>query len=173
MTRQGLEQVALILAIGVAAFALLGLRARRSGRPWRRQAVSGGILGGLALAFLAYAYTAAPDIPTPPVPFTARFATNPAPDTPEVWARGAATYQKNCAVCHGPKGLGDGPAAFTLQPRPFNLQMHMPMHPPGETFYWISEGIPGTAMPPWKGVLSETERWELLRFLAALTDGRV
>lgn len=174
ITRQGLEQSALLLVIGAAVFGLLALRAYRRGdhEGWRRPALSAGGLVLLAVVALGAGYTVAPNIPTPPVPITARFAQNPVADTPEAWAAGRAAYNARCAVCHGPQGLGDGPAAFTLNPRPFNLQVHTPQHAPGEVYHWISEGIPGTAMPPWKDVLDETERWSLVRFLYALADGR-
>ena len=167
-----MEQIALVMAIGLALFTLFAFLAYRRGRTWRRFATSAGILGALALVSLGLGYTVAPNIPTPPVPFAARFAQNPVPDTPEAIDAGKATYQKNCAVCHGPKGLGDGPAAFTLTPRPFNLQVHVPQHAPGEIFYWISDGVASTTMPAWKDQLSETERWELIRYLQALASGR-
>jgi len=172
VSRQGMEQLAIVMAIGLALFALFAFLASRRGRPWRRFATSAGILGALALVSLGLAYTVAPNIPTPPVPLTARFAQNPVPDTPEAIAAGKALYQKNCAVCHGPQGLGDGPAAFTLTPRPFNLQLHVPQHAPGEIYYWISDGVASTPMPAWKDQLSETERWELIRYLQALASGR-
>ena len=35
--------------------------------------------------------------------------------------RGRATYREHCAVCHGDRGRGDGPAAASLTPRPTNL----------------------------------------------------
>src|SRR5437899_1186588 len=141
-----MEQLAIVMAIGLALFVLFRFLASRRGRPWRRFAMSAGILGALALVSLGLAYTVAPNIPTPPVPLTARFAQNPVPDTPEAIAAGKALYQKNCAVCHGPKGLGDGPAAYTLTPRPFNLQLHVPQHAPGEIYYWISAGVASTPM---------------------------
>lgn len=172
ISRQGLEQIALLLALGAVVFALLALWRWRRGRPWRRAAISGGALGGVAALALALAYTVAPNIPTPPVPLTARFATNPVPDTQGSISAGAATYAQRCAVCHGQGGRGDGPAAFTLNPRPVDLTVHVPQHAPGEVHYWISEGIPGTAMPGWKDELSDTQRWEIVRFLYALADGR-
>lgn len=143
----------------------------RRGGDRRRPATSAAFLAGLALVSLGLGYTVAPNVPTPPVPFTARFAQNPTPDTPETIAAGRARYQANCAICHGPRGLGDGPAAFTLNPRPFNLQVHVPQHAPGEIHYWISEGVGSTAMPGWKDKLSETERWQIVRFLQALAAG--
>ena len=167
-----MEQLAIVMAIGVALFVLFAFLASRRGRAWRRFATSGGILGALALVSLGLAYTVAPNIPTPPVPLTARLAQNPTPDNPASVAAGRALYQANCAVCHGPQGLGDGPAAFTLVPRPFNLQVHVPQHAPGELFYWISEGVVSTPMPAWKEKLNDTERWEIIRFLQALAAGR-
>src|SRR6202171_5537856 len=177
ISRQGLEQIALALAVGIVLFALLAVLRWRRGQEYRRTAISAGILAGLALVSLIIAYTIAPNIPTPPVPFTARFAQNPTPDTPETVAKGKALYQASCAVCHGAQGKGDGPAAFTLVPRPVNLQLHVPQHAPGEIYYWITNGIPGTAMPSWGDIdpttgrpkLSDEERWSLIRYLQALS----
>ena len=179
ISRQGLEQIAIALAVGVALFAIIAAIRWRRRDDWRRFAQSAGFLGALAVASLGIAYTIAPNIPTPSVPFIARFQQNPTPDTPATVAFGRALYQGNCVVCHGPKGLGDGPAAQTLNPRPFNLQVHVPQHAPGELFYWITEGIPFTAMPAWSAVdettgkpkLSDVERWEIVRYLQALAAG--
>ena len=172
ISRQGLEQIALALAVGAAVFGIFALVRWRRGGEWLRFAQSTGLLGALVVVALGIAYTIAPNIPTPPVPLTARFAQNPTPDDSATIAAGRALFQQNCAICHGPKGLGDGPAAFTLSPRPFNLQVHVPQHAPGEIHYWISEGIPSTAMPGWKDRLTETQRWEIVRYLQALAAGQ-
>jgi mono/diheme cytochrome c family protein len=180
ISRQGLEQIALALAVGAAIFGLFALIRWRRGGEWRRFAQSAGLFGVFVVVSLGIGYTIAPNIPTPPVPLTARFAQNPTPDDPGTVAFGRALFQANCVVCHGPKGLGDGPAALTLNPRPFNLQVHVPQHAPGELFYWISNGIPFTAMPAWgvvdpdtgKPKLSEIERWEIVRYLQALAAGQ-
>jgi putative copper resistance protein D len=172
ISRQGLEQIALLVLAGAVLFALLALWRWRRGQPWRRAAMSGGALGGVAALALAIGYTVAPNIPTPPVPLTARFAANPVPETPESIAAGAATYAQRCAICHGARGRGDGAAAFTLNPRPVDLTVHVPQHFAGEVHYWISEGVRGTAMPGWRDQLSDTERWEIVRFLYALAVGR-
>lgn len=34
---------------------------------------------------------------------------------------GKAVFEKNCAVCHGATGRGDGPAAAGLNPKPANF----------------------------------------------------
>ena len=180
ISRQGLEQIAIALAVGAAVFSLFALvRWRRAGE-WRRFAQSAGFLGALIVVSLGLAYTIAPNIPTPPVPLTARFAQNPTPDNPATVAFGRALYQTNCAVCHGAKGLGDGPAAATLNPRPFNLKVHVPQHAPGEIHYWITNGIAFTAMPAWGAIdpdtgnpkLTDIERWEIIRYLEALAAGQ-
>ena len=180
ISRQGLEQIAIALAVGAALFGLFALVPSRRGGEWQRFAQSAGFLGALVLVSLGIGYTIAPNIPTPPVPLTARFAQNPTPDNPATVAAGRALYQSNCAVCHGPKGLGDGAAAQTLNPKPFNLQIHVPQHAPGELEYWIANGIAFTAMPAWGAIdpdtgkpkLSETERWEIVRYLQALAAGQ-
>jgi mono/diheme cytochrome c family protein len=112
ISRQGLQDIALFLIAGALIFVVLALVTRYRGGDWRRFAMSAGVLGVLVVVSYALAFTIAPNIPTPPVPFTARFAQNPTPDTPETIDAGRAVFQANCAICHGPRGLGDGPQAF-------------------------------------------------------------
>lgn len=122
------------------------------------------------LAFIL-AFTLAKNLPSPPVPFTAQFLTNPVSAGDEAIATGRAAFQKTCVVCHGARGLGDGAAALTLNPRPVNLPLHVPQHPDGEIYYWITEGVAGTAMAPWKHIIPERERWALVHYLRALARG--
>ena len=174
LTRQAFQNIGELLLAGLAVFLLLAFVTRQRGGSPRRQLRSAGIIGALAVVTYVVSFMPfVPDIPTPPVPFTARFQSNPVPDTDESIAAGRQLFQTNCAICHGPRALGDGPAAFTLQPRPFNLQVHVPLHPTGEVFYWIANGVAGTGMPAWKDKLSDTERWQIIRYLDALAAGRV
>ena len=170
ITRGMLEQLATMLVIGAAVFgALAAWRASRRDA-WRRPAISAGILAGAAVAGLAIGYAAAPNLPT--APMWARFATNPIPATPDHVAAGRATYQAKCSICHGQRGRGDGPAALTMVPRPFDLTVHVPLHADGEIQWFVSEGIAGTQMPAWKDQLTETERWQVIRYLQELAAGR-
>ena len=173
ISRQGLQDIAQYLIVGIAIFGVLAFVTRRRGGDPRRMFISMGVLAGLTVVSYALAFTVAPNIPTPPVPFLARFQQNPVPDTTESVDAGRQLFQANCAICHGPRALGDGPAAFTLNPRPFNLQVHVPLHAEGEVFYWISNGVAGTAMPAWNEKLTDTQRWQIIRYLEALASKRV
>ena len=53
-----------------------------------------------------------------PAPAVASARPAKAAVTPEVLQRGEQLYKATCAVCHGEKGLGDGPAASALKPPP-------------------------------------------------------
>ena len=86
-------------------------------------------------------------------------------------ASGRALYRERCVACHGERGRGDGPAAGGLEPRPADLLLHVPQHTDGELFFFIGRGVPGTAMPAWRSVLTERERWYLVHYLHVLTGG--
>ena len=172
VTRDAAIQIALLLLAGALIFAGLAFFRWYRRRPWQRAAASGGLMGALAAAAFALAFTVALNVPTYPVPFTARFAQNPTPNTADTVAAAKPNYERFCLVCHGARGAGDGPAAFTLNPRPLDLQIHVPLHAEGELFHWISEGLSGTAMPAWKTQLPETERWQLVRYIQSLAATR-
>lgn len=168
MTRDTAIQIALLLLAGTLVFAGTAFYRWYRRRGWQRAAISAGIMGTLTALAFALAFTAAVNVPTYPVPFTARFAQNPTPATPDTLAAAKPNYERFCLVCHGARGAGDGPAAFTMNPRPLDLRIHAPLHAEGELFHWISEGVSGTAMPGWKATLSETERWQLVRYIQSL-----
>jgi mono/diheme cytochrome c family protein len=88
---------------------------------------------------------------------------------PEAVARGAGIYEQNCAQCHGLNGKGNGPLAPTLNPRPVDLTIHVPFHPDEQILFWISNGLPGTAMPAFKEALTDQERSDVLQYLRDLS----
>ncbi len=79
---------------------------------------------------------------------------------------GKPVYDSNCAHCHGEEADGQGYAFEVTFPRPRDLTSGMfkfrttasgEYPTPDNLIEIISEGMPGTSMPPWKGVLSTEE----------------
>lgn len=91
---------------------------------------------------------------------------NPVPSTSESIARGKAVFQAQCAACHGPEGLGNGPAAGSLNPRPANLRALAGGRPDGNLFFTITNGR--GVMPTFKDSLTETQRWDVVNFVKSL-----
>jgi len=95
---------------------------------------------------------------------------NPIPANQESVKAGEKLYISNCVACHGISGKGDGPLGLTLNPRPADLTKHaVPgVHTDAQLFEWITNGFPGSRMPAWKTVLSDTDRWNLVNFIRTL-----
>ncbi len=95
---------------------------------------------------------------------------NPIPTSDDSLATGALLYEQNCLVCHGPQGRGDGPAGLALNPPPADLSIHTEpgVHLDGQLYLWISEGVPGSAMPAFETLLTEDERWHLVNYIRSL-----
>jgi putative copper resistance protein D len=88
-------------------------------------------------------------------------------------AAGAKLYGSNCGACHGAEGRGDGPAAPSLSMRPPSLTSgHALHHHPGDLYWWIARGIPGSPMPRFDDRLTSEQIWQVLTFLHAETDSR-
>lgn len=90
--------------------------------------------------------------------------------------RGAELYTAQCASCHGDGGLGDGPAAATLDPVPANIA-HTSQMLGDDYLYWrISEGgamAPfNSTMIAWKGIMDEDARWDVINYVQALGSGQ-
>ncbi len=94
-----------------------------------------------------------------------RTLANPVQQTADSVQRGSALFAANCVSCHGDTGAGDGPLADSLPAPPANFTVHVPFHPDGVLFAWITDGIRGTGMPAWSPQLSDQERWDLVNFL--------
>ena len=100
----------------------------------------------------------------PPVPV------GPAPAlTPELLAKGKASYARNCAACHGDKGDGNGQAASALNPKPrdFTTEKYKYGDSPAQVFQTIASGVKDTAMPQFDSFPVE-ERWGLIYYILSL-----
>ena len=90
-------------------------------------------------------------------------------------AAGEKNYKMNgCAVCHGDKGLGDGPGGKSLKPAPRDLVAGKWTQGGKsiELFKSISNGVKGTGMAAFKG-LPLQKRWELVQYIRSITKNKV
>ena len=98
----------------------------------------------------------------------------PSKPTPEDLEAGKATYFRKCVWCHGAEGAGDGPGADRLWPRPRNFNQgtfkirhtgsgELPLDQ--DLFETVTNGLPGSAMPPWSHVLTDKERMQVVQFV--------
>jgi mono/diheme cytochrome c family protein len=112
-----------------------------------------------------------------PIPETYAGLSNPVLAYEESLARGAELYATNCASCHGDGGMGDGPAGTTLDPAAAPIAHTSQMLGDDYLFWRISEGGAMTpfnsAMPSWKTVLDEQDRWDVINYVQALGRGTV
>ena len=88
---------------------------------------------------------------------------------------GAQVYRDQCAVCHGIHGkpavfgshmYPDAPPLFEMHHHGEETMMGVTDDPPGETYWKVANGIRLTGMPSYKGILSETEMWQVSLLLA-------
>lgn len=97
--------------------------------------------------------------------------TNPVQPTIPVVEEGKTIFTRECLVCHGPAGRGHGPYREGLQPPPPDFHANpygvpeAPLVTDAEYFWYISEGLPWTAMPAWKLQYSAEDRWKLVHYI--------
>jgi cbb3-type cytochrome c oxidase subunit III len=80
--------------------------------------------------------------------------------------QGLPFFAAYCASCHGVTGAGNGPVAGALAPAPTNFHLKKPSEE--RVMDVLENGVPGTAMPPWKSQLSEDEQRALAKFVPYL-----
>lgn len=90
----------------------------------------------------------------------------PGADLPDNTPLGARVFARRCAVCHGPDGRGNGPAAPSLIPRPrdftlglFKFKSTPHGQPPtdDDLKQIVANGLPASAMPYFRDLLSDSE----------------
>ncbi len=84
----------------------------------------------------------------------------------ETAEQGGELYNKNCLVCHGSKGHGDGPAGIALKAE--NIIEELAEHA-GDEAHLVEEVMEGEgAMPGWKGVLTESQVLAIFEYLKGI-----
>jgi mono/diheme cytochrome c family protein len=101
--------------------------------------------------------------------------TNPILADEESLARGQKIYTEQCATCHGDYGNGDGPGGANLNPAPAPIAHTGQMMGDAYLYWRITEGgIPfESGMIPYRDILDEKARWDVINYVRALGRGRV
>ena len=87
-------------------------------------------------------------------------------------SKGKPIYEKNCLICHGPQGRGDGPMGKSLNPpAPNCASPESQRKPDAELLKVIREGHPESAMTAWKGTLSEQQFLDVLSYVRKMSGG--
>jgi mono/diheme cytochrome c family protein len=83
-------------------------------------------------------------------------------------------YDTSCASCHGTDGRGRGPAADGLTPRPrdftggtykFRSTTSGSLPSDDDVYRAIAQGLPGTSMLGWRGILSDDQMRALVAYV--------
>jgi mono/diheme cytochrome c family protein len=96
-------------------------------------------------------------------------------DSPQARERGRELFLLHCALCHGERADGQGPRRGSLVPAPANFRdpSWRSRTTPARTYVVVRQGLPGTPMPGWRPVLSESETWDVVAYLHSVGAGRV
>ncbi len=82
---------------------------------------------------------------------------------------GRILFEKHCANCHGEKGDGDGPDTQFLMVPPTNFHsLESRSKTDEELMTVITYGAVFSPMHGWATRLTETERWDVLRYIRLL-----
>lgn len=113
-----------------------------------------------AMTFLVFAHEKTGWI----APAEAKRMKNPVKATKSSIQRGKEIYEKKCALCHGEKGDGKGPASPGLNPKPTNFkESHGEKMTDGEHFWKLTTGK--GAMPSYEKDLTAEERWHVINYI--------
>lgn len=94
---------------------------------------------------------------------------NPYKDDTTAIAKGRDLYKLHCWQCHGESGYGDGAAGSALGQQPANFHsQRVRMQADGELFWKLANGKGN--MPPFKDVLKDEERWQLITYVRRISD---
>jgi mono/diheme cytochrome c family protein len=89
---------------------------------------------------------------------------------PELANQGELLYLENCAVCHGPAGLGGGAMSANLEIQPSLLggQAFTSGALPSDWYLTVTQGRMERFMPPFVN-LSDAQRWDVVAYALSLS----
>lgn len=91
---------------------------------------------------------------------------NPIAPTAEALAAGRASYETFCLVCHGERGMGDGPLVPRIPSPPAYTSERVRAMAPGQLFHVISRG--SGRMPSYAAQIPYEQRWLVVLYVDAL-----
>lgn len=81
--------------------------------------------------------------------------------------KGKVLFEKNCSLCHGNAGKGDGIGGINLKPRPKDLTSEIVQSQSDGAIYWkITTG--NAPMASYRETLKDAERWQLVIYIRKL-----
>lgn len=89
---------------------------------------------------------------------------NPVAATGLSLAEGKTLYAINCAMCHGENSAERGPVGKKLKPPPPGLD-HALLQKRSDAHIFKAVTLGFGRMPPFKGKLTQQQRWHLVNFL--------
>ena len=85
--------------------------------------------------------------------------------------RGKAVYERQCQVCHGVGGWGDGPDAKALKVAPANFHRFSSfMKSDEELLRTIEHGVVFSPMHAWRGQLTDGEMQDVVTYIRLLAQ---
>ena len=103
------------------------------------------------------------------IPENAKSMSNPLKDSMQFLPEAKTIYKSKCTPCHGKKGKGDGPSAYTCDPKPADHSSDFVQNrTDGELFWLISNGHTQTPMVSFKKTVNANERWKLILYIRSL-----
>jgi mono/diheme cytochrome c family protein len=135
---------------------------------WLARVIGAGVVLGMC-SFAVGRVAAQQTEPAPWVaPDDAKKVKNPVASNADSLAAGEQLFSDNCVLCHGEKGVGDGPGAKTIKVKPANFTdpKLQASETDGSLFWKMTNGR--GPMPSWRDTLSDQERWQLVNYIRKL-----
>ena len=92
--------------------------------------------------------------------------------TANLISHGTKVYKTQCALCHGPKGLGDGTPGLIPPPRNLVEGKWRQGGSSKAMFITLQKGITGSSMVSFKH-LPKIDRWALVHYVRSITNNKV
>jgi cytochrome c5 len=102
----------------------------------------------------------------------AALLTNPLQPTPQVLERGKLVYERNCSVCHGTLGQGNGPVVDANNKFPFAPAVNgAATQARSDGYLYAVIDVGRNFMPPYGSRIPHADRWAVVTYMRQLQGG--